>query len=215
VDLIKVVVVVGTITVLTIDFCDLGHETHHSISQHGTSKETVEIIKGVVVFVVIDHMPVHSSLMLLLLLPGALNSGPSGPWWRDMNRGRRASTPIYGYDGIIGDLALANRALTVLRVDVEPLVEALPAEEMAALGDDRVVGHVKADVALEIGSIAPSLVISFIVIVIGVGTDIGGWGMRLVVREGGTSLWWTSWLWAAGGAREASLPLVSIQFLRR
>jgi len=212
VDLIKVVVVVGTITVLTIDFCDLGHETHHSISQHGTSKETVEIIKGVVVFVVIDHMPVHSSLMLLLL-PGALDSGPSGPWWRGMNRGRRASTSIDGYNGIIGDLALANRALAVVRVDMEPLVEALPAEEMAALGDDRVVGHVKADVALEIGSIAPSLVIRFIVI--GISIDIGGRGRRLVVREGGMSLWRTSWLWAAGGGREASLPSVAIWFLRR
>ena len=91
-------------------------------------------------------------------------------------------------------------------MDVEPLVEALPAEEMAALGDDRVVGHVKADVALEIGSVAASLLIGFI------GIGIGGWDGRLVVRDGGTSLWWTSWLRAASGG---PLPSLARRFLRR
>jgi len=96
---------------------------------------------------------------LLLLLPGALYSGSSGPWWRNVHRGRGATTPIDGYDSIIGYLALADRALTVVRVDMEPLIEALPAEEMAALGDHRVSGHVKADVALEVGGIADGLVV--------------------------------------------------------
>lgn len=181
-----------------------GHETHHSISQKANPKETLEIIHGVAIFVVMGHMPVQSCL--LLLLPGALNSGPSGPWWRGMNRGRRASAPIDGNNGIVGDLALADRALAVVRVHVEPLVEALPAEEVAALGDDGVVGHVKADVALEIGSVAPSLVVGFTGNCIGAG--VGGRGWRLVVCGGGMGLRWMSWLRVAGGGGEAPLPAV-------
>ena len=88
-------------------------------------------------------------------------------------------------------------------MDVEPLVEALPAEEMATLGDDGVVSHVKADVALEIGSVAASLLIGFI------GIGIGGRGRRLM---GVTSLWWTSWLRAASGG---PLPSLARRFLRR
>lgn len=94
-----------------------------------------------------------------MLLPGALNSSSGGPWWCIVHRGRRATAAVDGYDGIVGDLTLANRALTVVGVDMEPLIEALPAEEMAALGDNRFSSHVKADVALEICSIAGSLVV--------------------------------------------------------
>jgi hypothetical protein len=47
----------------------------------------------------------------------------------------------------------------VVGVHMEPLIEALPAEEMSALGDDRLSSHVKADIALKIGSTACSLVI--------------------------------------------------------
>jgi hypothetical protein len=42
---------------------------------------------------------------------------------------------------------------------MEPLIEALPAEEMAALGDDRFSCNVKADVTLEVGGIADGLVV--------------------------------------------------------
>ena len=42
---------------------------------------------------------------------------------------------------------------------MEPLIEALPAEEMAALGDDGFGSHVKADVALKVSSTAGSIVI--------------------------------------------------------
>jgi hypothetical protein len=94
-----------------------------------------------------------------LLLPGALNSGSGGPWRCVVYRGCRATTPIDGYDRVVGDLALADRALTVVGVNMEPLIEALPAEEMAALGDDGFGSHVKADVALKVGSTAGSLVI--------------------------------------------------------
>lgn len=44
---------------------------------------------------------------------------------------------------------LADGALGEVRVDVEPLVEARPAEEMAAERDHGVLGQLKADVALE------------------------------------------------------------------
>lgn len=104
-----------------------------------------------------------------------------------MNRGCRAAASIDGYNGIISDLALANRALAVVGVDVEPLIEALPAEEMAALGDDGVRGHVEADVALEVGGIAVGLVVglhSF-----SGRHDCGGRGDGRLVCE-----WETRWL---------------------
>lgn len=44
-------------------------------------------------------------------------------------------------------------------VNMEPLIKAFPAEEMATLGDDRFSGHVEANVALKIGGAAASLVI--------------------------------------------------------
>uniref|UniRef100_J3L4F1 Uncharacterized protein n=1 Tax=Oryza brachyantha TaxID=4533 RepID=J3L4F1_ORYBR len=44
---------------------------------------------------------------------------------------------------------LADGALMGVRVDMEPLVEARPAEEVAAEGDDGVLGQLQADVALE------------------------------------------------------------------
>lgn len=211
--LIKVVVEVGISVVIIILFdvdMVIGYETHHSISQRANSKAKTNLleIKGVAVFIIVYHIPVCSSSLLQLLLSGAFNSGPSGPWRCGVNRRCRAATSIDGYNGIVSDLALADRALAMVGVDMEPLVEALPAEEMAALGDDGVVSHVKADIALEVGSIPPGLVVRF------VGIGCGG-RRRLVVCEGGASLWWTSWSWAPGGSGGASLPLVSIQFLRR
>lgn len=97
--------------------------------------------------------------LLLLLLPCALYSGSSGPWGSVVHRGCGSTTPIDGYDSIISYVTLADRALTVVRMDMEPLIEALPAEEMAAPGDHRFSGHVKADVALKVGSAAVSLVV--------------------------------------------------------
>lgn len=128
-----------------------------------------------------------------------------------MHRGCRAAASIDWYNGIVSDLALADRALTVVGVDVDPLVEALPAEEMAALCHNWVISHLKADVALEICSIAPSLVVRLI----GIGICIGSRGRRIVVCEGG---WCTSWLWARAMTRSGGAPLLSLlatQFLQR
>lgn len=210
--LIKAVVEVG-ISVVIIILLDvdmvIGYETQHSISQPVNSKAKTNLleIKGVVVFMVAQHSPVCSRSLLQLLLSGAFNSGPSGPWRCGLNRRCRAATSIDGYNGIVSNLALADRALTMVGVDMEPLIEALPAEEMAALGDDGVVSHVKADIALKVGSIPPGLVVRF------VGIGCGG-RRQLVVREGGASLWWTSWPRAPGGSGGASLHLLSIQLLR-
>lgn len=210
--LIKVVEVGISVVIIILFDVDMviGYESHHSISQRANFKAKTNLleIKGVVIFIVVYHRPVCSSL-LQQLLSGAFNSGPSGPRRCGVNRCCRAATSIDRYNGIIGDLALADRALAVVGVDMEPLVEAVPAEEMAALGDDGVVSHVKADIALEVGSIPPGLVVGFI------GIGCGGVRRRLVVCEGGARLWWTSWPRAPGGSGGASLPLVSVQLLRR
>lgn len=46
---------------------------------------------------------------------------------------------------------------------MEPLREALPAEEVAALGDNRFLSHVEADIALKVGGTAAPLVLWLLV----------------------------------------------------
>lgn len=70
--------------------------------------------------------------------------------------GSLAST-VEGYNGLIGDLALANGTLRDLvigflegvAVDIDPTVYTWPAVEMSAQGDYGVLNKVETDVALE------------------------------------------------------------------
>jgi hypothetical protein len=66
------------------------------------------------------------------------------PW-----SGWGATTAVQRDELALLDDGLADGALLGVRVDVEPLVEAGPAEEVAAEGDHGVLRQVEADVALE------------------------------------------------------------------
>lgn len=76
---------------------------------------------------------------------GDLNTrhGPR-PW-----SGGGATTAVEGDELPFLDDGLADRTLLRVRVDMEPLVEAGPAEEVATEGDHGVLRQVQADVALE------------------------------------------------------------------
>jgi hypothetical protein len=164
---VVIVVAIAIILVFHVHIIKAGrHEAPHCIFERGSSKTKVDCaceIKGII-FIIIIHIH-HLGILgiVLLLLPRALDSGPGRPWWGIVHDGRRATTPIDRYDGVLGDLSLADRALTVVGVDMEPLIKAFPAEEVAALGDDRFCRHVKADVTLEVGGVAVPLVVRLLV----------------------------------------------------
>jgi hypothetical protein len=162
---VDVVIVVAIILVFHVHIIKAGrHEAPHGIFERGSSKTKVDCackIKGIIFFIII-HIH-HLGIVLLLLLPRALDSSPGRPWRGIVHDGCRATTPIDRYDGVLGDLSLADRALTVVGVDMEPLIKAFPAEEVAALGDDRFCRHVKADVTLEVGGVAVPLVVRLLV----------------------------------------------------
>jgi hypothetical protein len=142
------------------------HEAPHSLTERGPSETKVDHaqgIKGVVFFFSSFFIHIYHLGIALLLLPGTLDSGPSGSRWRIVHFGCRATTPVDGYDGVLGDLPFADRALTVLGVHMEPLIKALPAEKVTALGDDRFRRHVKADITLKVGSVAALLVVGLLV----------------------------------------------------
>ena len=76
---------------------------------------------------------------------GDLHAGHGPRPWS----GGGATTAVEGDELPLLDDGLADGALLGVRVDVEPLVEAGPAEEVAAEGDHGVLRQVQADVALE------------------------------------------------------------------
>jgi hypothetical protein len=76
---------------------------------------------------------------------GDLDAGHGPRPWS----GGGATAAVEGDELPLLDDGLADGALLGVRVDVEPLVEAGPAEEVAAEGDHGVLRQVQADVALE------------------------------------------------------------------
>jgi hypothetical protein len=171
IDIIKVfrdvLIGVAIILLLYIHIFKAGrHEAPHSITERGPSETKVDHargIKGVVFFFIIIIIHIHHLRIALLLLPQALHSGPRGPRWCIVHFGCRTTTPVDGYDGVLGDLPFADRALMVLGVHMEPLVKTLPTEEVTALGDNRFCRHVKADITLKVGSVATLLVVRLLV----------------------------------------------------
>lgn len=58
---------------------------------------------------------------------------------------------VNGYQIRLLDLCFTNRTDAQLRIYMQPQIEAGPAEEMAAGGDDGIAGDLEADVAVEVG----------------------------------------------------------------